>query len=491
MINEFTPPMALTFDDVLLVPRASEVVPSEVSLKTRLTRTISLNAPLISAAMDTVTESPMAIALAQAGGIGVIHKNMPIGKQVEEVRRVKRFVSGVVTDPITISPESSLAEALDLMKNYGISGIPVVEDSTRKVVGILTNRDVRFVDNTDRPVKELMTHENLVTVRPGTDKDQAQKLLHEHRLEKLIVVDDQGRCAGLITVKDIERAILNPEASKDADGRLLVAAAVGVGKDAIDRAMAMADAGLDLVVVDTAHGHAKAVLDTVRQIRQMRSKDIQVMAGNVATGSGATALIEAGADAVKVGVGPGSICTTRIIAGVGVPQLSAVKDVVAACRTTDVPVIADGGIKHSGDIAKAIGAGASAVMVGSLLAGTDEAPGEIIYYQGRAYKSYRGMGSLGAMAKGSADRYAQGSDMNVSKLVPEGVEGRVPYNGVVSGVLYQLLGGLRSSMGYLGAPDIDTLRTTAEFVRITQAGVRESHVHDVQITREAPNYRQR
>ncbi|TVQ83469.1 MAG: IMP dehydrogenase [Micavibrio sp.] len=491
MINEFTPPMALTFDDVLLVPRASEVVPSEVSLKTRLTRTISLNAPLISAAMDTVTEAPMAIALAQAGGIGVIHKNMPIGKQVEEVRRVKRFVSGVVTDPITISPESSLAEALDLMKNYGISGIPVVEDSTRKVVGILTNRDVRFVDNTDRPVKELMTHENLVTVRPGTDKDQAQKLLHEHRLEKLIVVDDQGRCAGLITVKDIERAILNPEASKDADGRLLVAAAVGVGKDAIDRAMAMADAGLDLVVVDTAHGHAKAVLDTVRQIRQMRSKDIQVMAGNVATGSGATALIEAGADAVKVGVGPGSICTTRIIAGVGVPQLSAVKDVVAACRTTDVPVIADGGIKHSGDIAKAIGAGASAVMVGSLLAGTDEAPGEIIYYQGRAYKSYRGMGSLGAMAKGSADRYAQGSDMNVSKLVPEGVEGRVPYNGTVSGVLYQLLGGLRSSMGYLGAPDIDTLRTTAEFVRITQAGVRESHVHDVQITREAPNYRQR
>jgi len=491
MIHEFNPPTALTFDDVLLVPRKSEVIPSDVSLKTQLTKTITLNAPLISAAMDTVTEAPMAIAVAQAGGIGVIHKSMALGKQVEEVRRVKRYVSGIVTDPITISPESSLAEALDLMKTYGISGIPVVEQPSKKVVGILTNRDVRFVEQFERPVRELMTHENLITVPKGTDREEAKRLLHEHRLEKLIVVDEQGRCAGLITVKDIERAILNPNASKDAEGRLLVAAAVGVGKDGIDRAMAMADAGLDLVVVDTAHGHSKAVIETVKQIRQMRSKDIQVMAGNVATAEGAGALIEAGADAIKIGIGPGSICTTRIVAGVGVPQLSAIKAAVQACNTYDIPVIADGGIKYSGDIAKAIGAGASAVMVGSLLAGTDESPGEIIYYQGRAFKSYRGMGSLAAMAKGSADRYAQSGDMGLGKLVPEGVEGRVPYNGSVENVLYQLLGGLRSAMGYLGAPDIESLKRDAEFVRITHAGIVESHVHDVQITREAPNYRQK
>ena len=491
MMNDFNPPLALTFDDVLLVPAHSEIHPSEVSLKTRITKEIELNVPLISAAMDTVTDSNMAIAMAQEGGIGVIHKNMDIGKQVEEVRNVKRFVSGVVTNPITISPEASLAEALDLMKNYGISGIPVVEDTAQKVVGILTNRDVRFVEDTNVLVKDLMTHENLVTVRAGVDKDEARRLLHENRLEKLILLDDQDRCAGLITVKDIEKAILNPQASKDKEGRLLVAAAVGVGKDAIDRAMAMSDAGLDLVVVDTAHGHSKAVMDTVKEIRQLRADNMQVMAGNVATGDGARALIDSGADAIKVGIGPGSICTTRIVAGVGVPQLSALKDAVLACQTFDIPVIADGGIKYSGDVAKALGIGASCVMVGSLLAGTDEAPGEVIYYQGRSYKSYRGMGSLGAMVKGSADRYSQDSNMNVSKLVPEGVEGRVPYKGPVDQVIHQLLGGLRSSMGYLGTADVETLRRDASFVQITGAGVKESHVHDVHITREAPNYRQR
>ncbi len=490
MMNEFIPPAAFTFDDVLLVPQLSEVQPSDVCVKTRLTKEIELNIPLISAAMDTVTTSNMAIAMAQAGGIGVIHKNMPIGKQVEEIRRVKRFVSGMVTDPITVAPETSLAEVLDLMKGYSISGIPVIDSKSQKVVGIITNRDVRFVeDSSEALVKDFMTHENLITVRPNVERAEVKRLLHEHRIERLIVVDDMGRCAGLITVKDIEKAILNPNANKDSEGRLRVAAAVGVGKDGVDRAMAMADAGLDLVVVDTAHGHSKAVLDTVSEIRQLRSNNIQVLAGNVATADGASALIDAGADAIKVGIGPGSICTTRIVAGVGIPQLSAIKEVAFACQTRDIPVVADGGIKYSGDIAKAIGAGANVVMVGSLLAGTDEAPGDIIYYQGRSYKSYRGMGSLGAMVDGSADRYGQDSNIQAGKLVPEGVEGRVPYKGPVANILYQLVGGLRSAMGYTGSADIDTLRNTAKFVAITHSGVNESHVHNVHITREAPNYR--
>ncbi len=490
MLGEFNPQQALTFDDVLLVPHYSTVLPADVSVKTRLTRTIELNIPMMSAAMDTVTGSRMAIAMAQAGGIGVIHKNMKLGKQVEEVRKVKRFVSGMVTNPITIFPESSLVEALDLMRSYHISGIPVIDQSSQKVVGIITNRDVRFIDeNTEAQVKDFMTHENLITVKQGVERAEIKKLLHENRIERLIVVDDQGRCAGLITVKDIEKSILNPNASKDSEGRLRVAAAVGIGKDGIDRAMAMADAGLDLVVVDTAHGHSKAVLDTVSQIRQLRANDIQVMAGNVATAAGASALIDAGADAVKVGIGPGSICTTRIIAGVGVPQLTAVKDVALACKTRDIPVVADGGIKYSGDIAKALAIGADCVMIGSLLAGTDEAPGEIIYYQGRSYKSYRGMGSLGAMVDGSADRYSQDSNIGSGKLVPEGVEGRVPHKGAVDNVIHQLIGGLRSAMGYTGSDTIEFLQSNAQFVQITSAGVHESHVHDVHITRETPNYR--
>ena len=480
---------AYTFDDVLLVPMESFVKPAEVSVKSRITRDIALGIPLISAAMDTVTESPMAIAMAQAGGMGVIHRNMDIGKQVEEVRRVKRFVSGIVTNPITIDPESPLAEALDLMQRYKISGIPVVEQPSRKLVGILTNRDVRFAEDPAIPVKELMTKENLVTVKGEVDRDEAKRLLHKNRIEKLIVVDDQYRCTGLITFKDIEKAILNPDACKDSKGRLRVAAAVGVGRDAQERVRGLIDAETDVIVVDTAHGHSRDVLGIVSTLRQQKTSTIRIVAGNVATTDGARALIDAGADAVKVGIGPGSICTTRIVAGVGVPQLTAIMDVVDECRRRDIPVIADGGIRHSGDVAKAIAAGADCVMLGSLLAGTDEAPGEMIFYQGRSFKSYRGMGSMGAMTEGSADRYSQDS-ASPMKLVPEGIEGRVPYRGAVGAVLHQLTGGLRSGMGYLGARDVGAMQSRANFVKITQAGMRESHVHDVQITREAPNYHQ-
>ena len=480
---------AYTFDDVLLLPAESSVKPAEVSTKSRITRDIALGIPLLSAAMDTVTESPMAIAMAQAGGLGVIHRNMAIGKQVEEVRRVKRFVSGMVVNPITIDPESPLAEALDLMRNYGISGIPVVEQPSRKLVGILTNRDVRFAEDTSIPVKELMTRENLITVKGEVSRDEAKRLLHQNRIEKLIVVDDQYRCTGLMTFKDIEKSILHPDACKDAKGRLRVAAAVGVGRDAQERVSALVDAEVDIIVVDTAHGHSRDVMSVVSSIRQQRTSSIRVIAGNVATGDGARALIDVGADGIKVGIGPGSICTTRIVAGVGVPQLTAIMDAVEECRRADVPVIADGGIRHSGDVAKAIAAGAESVMIGSLLAGTDEAPGEIVFYQGRSYKSYRGMGSLGAMTEGSADRYSQDSS-NPMKLVPEGIEGQVPHRGAASAILHQLVGGLRSGMGYLGAKDIVAMQGRAQFVKITQAGVRESHVHDVQITREAPNYHQ-
>lgn len=479
---------ALTFDDVLLVPGKSEVLPADVSTKTRVTKTIELGIPLISAAMDTVTESGMAIAMAQAGGLGVIHRNMAVGRQIEEVRRVKRFETGVVVNPITISPDACLAEALDLMKSYNISGIPVVEQPSGKLVGILTNRDVRFATEMQTPVKDLMTKDNLITVKGEVTKEEAKRLLHQHRIEKLLVVDGQYRCTGLITVKDITKAALHPDATKDENGRLRVAAAVGIGNDGYERAAALVDAEVDLVVVDTAHGHSKDVLNTISKIRRIRSTSIQILAGNVATATGAQALMDAGADAVKVGIGPGSICTTRIIAGVGVPQLTAVMDTVAQCRAVDIPVIADGGIKYSGDIAKAIAAGASCVMVGSLFAGTDEAPGEVVLYQGRSYKSYRGMGSLGAMARGSADRYFQKEVSESLKLVPEGIEGRVPYKGPIANVLHQLTGGLRAAMGYTGSADISSLQRGCEFVRITNAGLRESHVHDVQIVSEAPNY---
>lgn len=479
---------ALTFDDVLLAPGKSEVLPAQVSTKTRITNKIELGIPLVSSAMDTVTESAMAIAMAQAGGLGVIHRNLDIGRQVEEVRRVKRFETGVVVNPITIAPDASLAEALDLMKSYNISGIPVVEQPSNKLVGILTNRDVRFATEMQTPVKELMTKDNLVTIKGEVNKEEAKRLLHQHRIEKLLVVDDQFRCTGLITVKDIVKAALHPGATKDEKGRLRVAAAVGIGNDGYERAAALADAEVDLIVVDTAHGHSKDVLDTVSKIRRIRSTSIQVLAGNVATSTGAQALMDAGADAVKVGIGPGSICTTRIIAGVGVPQLTAIMDAVAQCRVKGIPVVADGGIKYSGDLAKAIAAGADCVMVGSLFAGTDEAPGEVVLYQGRSYKSYRGMGSLGAMARGSADRYFQKEVSDSLKLVPEGIEGRVPYKGPVANVLHQLTGGLRAAMGYTGSADITSLQRGSEFVRITNAGLRESHVHDVQIVREAPNY---
>jgi len=490
MKRENSPREALTFDDVLLVPALSGVQPSDVSTVTRIGHDIELKIPLISAAMDTVTDSGMAIAMAQAGGIGVIHRNMKTGQQIEEVRRVKRHEAGMVANPIVTTPDSPLAEAKDLMKTYKISGLPVVDGISQQLVGIITNRDVRFIEDDAMPVKELMTRDNLVTVKEGVTKEQAKALLHQHRIEKLLVVNDDGKCVGLITVKDLERAVDYPLATRDIKGRLRVAAAVGVGqKEGYERAAALADAELDIVVVDTAHGHSKDVIGTVSQICQLRSHNVQVMAGNVVTAEGARALIDAGASAIKVGVGPGSICTTRIVSGVGVPQLSAIMDVVETCRNLGVPVIADGGVKHSGDLTKAIAAGASAVMMGSLLAGTDEAPGEVIYYHGRSYKSYRGMGSIGAMQQGARDRYKQGHVTEVSKLVPEGVEGRVPYKGSVESVLHQLVGGLRSGMGYLGAEDIFHLQSSAEFRRISGAGVRESHVHGVQITRETPNYR--
>ena len=482
---------ALTFDDVLLVPAASEVLPGQVDTRTRLTKTVELGIPLISSAMDTVTEAGLAIAMAQAGGMGVIHKNLTIDEQAEQVRRVKKFESGMVVNPVTIAPDATLADALALMERYRISGIPVVEGANGKgagkLVGILTNRDVRFASNQRQPVAELMTKDKLVTVREGVGAEEAKRLLHQHRIEKIIVVDAAYRCVGLITVKDIEKAQKYPNACKDERGRLRVAAATNVGDEGLKRALALVEAECDVVVVDTAHGHSKGVLDAVTRIKK-ESNYTQVLAGNVATAEGARALIEAGADAVKVGIGPGSICTTRIVAGVGVPQLTAVMDAVSEARKSGVPVIADGGIRYSGDLAKAIAAGAHVAMAGSLLAGTEEAPGEVFLYQGRSYKGYRGMGSLGAMARGSADRYFQAEVKDSLKLVPEGVEGQVPYKGPVAGVVHQVIGGLRAAMGYTGCATIADFHARAKFVRITNAGIAESHVHGVIVTRESPNY---
>ncbi len=481
---------ALTFDDVLLVPASSSVLPHEVDTRCRLTRVIELGIPLLSAAMDTVTESALAIAMAQVGGIGVIHRNMDIERQADEVRRVKRFESGMVVNPITVTPDSTLAEALDLMARHRISGIPVVEKPKRKrvgrLVGILTNRDVRFATDTSQPVSEFMTKE-VVTVREGVESEEAKRLLHSRRIEKLVVVDDDDHCIGLITVKDIEKAHRYPNACKDEKGRLRVAAATGTGPDGLARAEALFDAEVDVLVVDTAHGHSAKVIEAVQRVRRL-ANSTQIIAGNVATGDAARALIDAGVDAVKVGIGPGSICTTRIVAGVGVPQLTAVLDVAEVCHRQGIPVVADGGIKFSGDLAKAIAAGADCAMLGSLFAGTDESPGEVILFQGRSYKSYRGMGSVGAMARGSADRYFQ-AEVATQKLVPEGVEGRVPYKGPLAGVVHQLVGGLRAAMGYTGCATIPEMQTRCKFVRITNAGLRESHVHDIQITNESPNYR--
>ena len=482
---------ALTFDDVLLQPGHSEVMPSDVSVATRLTRSIHLNLPIISSAMDTVSEAPMAIAMAQAGGIGVIHRNLEAEIQAAEIRKVKKFESGMVVNPVTIHPDETLADALDLMKRHGISGIPVVERGPAgkpgMLVGILTNRDVRFATSSQQPVAELMTKDRLITVREGVGQDEAKRLLHQFRIEKLLVVDDHYRCIGLITVKDMEKQVAHPHASKDEAGRLRVAAATTVGELGFLRAELLIDAGCDVLVVDTAHGHSQRVLESVTRIKKL-SNSVQVVAGNVATKAGTQALIDAGADAVKIGIGPGSICTTRIVAGVGVPQLTAIMDAVEAAHKADTPVIADGGIKFSGDLAKALAAGAECAMVGSLLAGTDESPGEVFLYQGRSYKAYRGMGSVGAMARGSADRYFQQDIKDALKLVPEGIEGQVAYKGPVSGVLHQLAGGLRAAMGYVGAATLPEFREKAEFVRITSAGLRESHVHDVTITRESPNY---
>ena len=479
---------ALTFDDVLLEPAKSEVLPSQTETRTRLTRSIELGVPILSSAMDTVTEAPMAIAMAQLGGIGVVHKNLSTEDQANEVRAVKKFESGMVVNPVTVQPEQPLADALDLMDRHRISGIPVTEPGTQRLVGILTNRDVRFAENKKQPIRELMTRENLVTVRDGVDREEAKRLLHQHRIEKLLVVDDDYRCVGLITVKDIEKAQAHPFACKDDKGRLRVAAATGVGADGVRRSESLLDAEVDVIVVDTAHGHSEGVLSTVAEVKRLSNR-AQVIAGNVATSEAAKALIDMGADAIKVGIGPGSICTTRVVAGVGVPQLTAIMDCVRACRETDTPVIADGGVKFSGDLAKAIAAGADSVMIGSLLAGTDESPGEVFLYQGRSYKAYRGMGSLGAMARGSADRYFQAEVADALKLVPEGIEGQVPYKGPVGNVIHQLVGGLRSAMGYTGNRTILEMHQGARFLRITGAGYRESHVHDVAITREAPNYR--
>ena len=480
---------ALAFDDVLLVPGYSEVLPTLVKTDTRLTRAISLNIPLVSSAMDTVTESGMAIAMAQHGGIGVIHKNLEVDEQAAQVRRVKKFESGMVVNPIAIHPDMTLAETRALMALHHISGFPVTERETGRLVGILTHRDVRFATDPNLRVYELMTRENLVTVRAEHAAEQARELLHKHRIEKLLVVDDQYRCVGLITVKDMDKAVAHPLANKDELGRLRVAAASGVGDEGFARTEALIAAGVDVVVIDTAHGHSSGVLAAVARIKKL-SNAVQVIAGNVATPEGAQALIDAGADAVKIGIGPGSICTTRVVAGVGVPQFTAVLETAAVCRAAEVPAIADGGIRTSGDIAKAIGAGADAVMMGSVLAGTDEAPGEVFLYQGRSYKSYRGMGSMGAMARGSADRYFQQDIKDTLKLVPEGIEGRVAYKGPVAAVVHQMVGGLRAGMGYTGSATIAHLQANAQFRRITNAGLRESHVHDVAITREAPNYRQ-
>jgi IMP dehydrogenase len=486
LIESSTGREALAFDDVLLTPGYSTVLPGEALIGTRLTRSIALNLPVISAAMDTVTEARLAIAMAQAGGIGVIHRNLTPEEQAEAVRQVKKFESGMVVNPITISPGAMLAEALALTKRFNISGIPVVEADGR-LVGILTNRDVRFATDPSQKVADLMTREDLVTVTDTVDQEEAKRLLHQHRIEKLLVVDDDYRCVGLITVKDIEKSRLNPHATKDEQGRLRAAAASSVGNAGFERSERLIDADVDVVVIDTAHGHSQRVLDAVGRVKKLSNR-VQVIAGNIATGDGAKALIDAGVDAVKVGIGPGSICTTRIVAGVGVPQLTAIMDAVEAADRAGVPVIADGGIKYSGDLAKALAAGASVAMIGSLLAGTDESPGEVYLHQGRSYKAYRGMGSIGAMARGSADRYFQAEVRDQLKLVPEGIEGQVPYKGPVAGVIHQLAGGLRAAMGYVGAADLTEFRDKARFVRISAAAFRESHVHDVTITRESPNY---
>jgi len=479
---------ALTFDDVLLRPAQSNILPSQANTSTKITESISLGIPLLSAAMDTVTESELAIAMAQAGGIGVLHRNMEIEEQAAEVRKVKKFESGMVVNPVTIAPNAKLADALELMADHKISGIPVTEGAHGKLVGVLTNRDVRFARNAEQAVAELMTKDELVTVREGVSQEEAQKLLHKHRIEKLLVVDENYHCVGLITVKDMEKAQLHPNATKDAQGRLRVAAASTVGDKGFERSLALIEAGADLIIVDTAHGHSAQVGEAVTRLKK-HNAHVEIMAGNVATKAGAKFLIDAGADAVKVGIGPGSICTTRIVAGVGVPQLTAILDVAEITALSNTPLIADGGIKYSGDMAKALAAGANAVMVGSLLAGTRESPGEVFLYKGRSYKAYRGMGSVSAMARGSADRYFQHDVANDMKLVPEGVEGQIPFKGEASGVIHQLVGGLRAAMGYTGAETIAQLQKQTEFIKITPASLRESHVHDVTITREAPNYK--
>ena len=493
IMDSATGHMALAFDDVLLQPAHSEVMPGQVDIATTIARDIQLNLPILSAAMDTVTESRLAIAMAQAGGMGIIHRNLDPDEQAEEVRQVKKFESGMVVNPVVIGPQATLADAKALMQQHRISGIPVVEDAGTgsqrpgRLVGILTNRDVRFASDPDQKVYELMTREGLVTVTESVEQEEAKRLLHQHRIEKLLVVDKQGQCVGLITVKDIEKSKLNPNATKDVQGRLRVGAAVSVGADAEERTERLLDAGTDIIVVDTAHGHSQRVLDAVAKIKKM-SNAVRIIAGNVATADGTRALIDAGADCVKVGIGPGSICTTRVVAGVGVPQLSAVMAAAEEAAKQGIPVIADGGIKLSGDLAKALAAGASAAMIGSLLAGTEESPGEVYLHKGRSYKAYRGMGSVGAMARGSADRYFQAEVRDTLKLVPEGIEGQVPYKGAVSAVLHQLAGGLRAAMGYTGSASLVDFRERATFVRITNAGLRESHAHDVTITRESPNY---
>lgn len=486
MLEQEVLPVGLTFDDVLLIPAESAILPGDTNVATQLTERITLNIPVVSAAMDTVTESKTAIAMAQEGGIGIIHRNLSVAAQAAEVERVKKFESGMISDPITVAPEQKISEAQEIMNQYGISGLPVTKNG--RLVGILTNRDLRFERKLDRTVAEVMTKDKLVTVQPGVELDEAKEILHQHRIEKLLVVDENFELKGLITVKDIEKKILYPNACKDERGRLRVGAAVGVGSDWEERVESLVRAGADLVAVDTAHGHSKNVLDVVKRVRQ-RYPDLDLAAGNVATDEGTSALIQAGANVVKVGVGPGSICTTRVVSGVGVPQLTAIGSCAKAAARHKVPIIADGGIKYSGDITKALAAGAGSVMIGSLFAGTEESPGETILYQGRTYKVYRGMGSLGAMGQGSRDRYGQADVEESRKLVPEGIEGRVPYKGSLSFNIHQLVGGLRAGMGYLGCKDVATLRAKARFMQVTGAALREGHVHDVFITKEAPNYR--
>ncbi len=486
MLDQEILPLGLTFDDVLLVPAESSILPRETDVATRLTDRISLNIPLVSAAMDTVTESRTAIAMAQEGGLGFIHRNMPVPAQATEVERVKKFESGMITDPITVRPDQKIAEAQGIMQKYGISGLPVTQSG--RLVGILTNRDLRFEKRLDRPVSEVMTKENLVTARPGVDFDEAKEILHRHRIEKLLVVDEKFHLKGLITVKDIEKKTQFPFACKDERGRLRVGAAVGVGSDCEERVETLVRAGVDVVAVDTAHGHSRNVLEVIKHIRR-RHPDLGLVGGNVATEEGTLALIQAGVSAVKVGVGPGSICTTRVVSGVGVPQLTAIVNCAKAAERHNIPIVSDGGIKYSGDITKALAAGAHSVMIGSLFAGTEESPGETILYQGRTYKVYRGMGSLGAMGEGSKDRYGQADVEDRMKLVPEGIEGQVPYKGSLAFNIHQLVGGLRAGMGYLGCRTVSDLRTKARFMQVTSAGLREGHVHDVFVTKEAPNYR--